>query len=210
MSYSLKPIVLLIVLCSTTLLGVGLKKDRDKRPFIKGHYYTYDGSRVDGLLRHKPAIFSATGSWASYLQFKKTMDSSPEKLTTTEASSFVMGEDSFGIVKNIKINQVQGKYEIDFAQVSIVGPMSLYFHKSSSSDGVNYFYHSKWILSNDGENFLCIYKGIKKQRNDLAELFSATPRLKTRILNKELDKDYKTGFKGLLRFINKYNEELEE
>src|SRR5688572_3900549 len=104
-------------------------------PFLKGHYYTNDGKRIEGLIKFGRATFSAFGSKPSNIKFKANAGSSPVKLTAEDISAFVIGKDSFAIVQNIKINSIHGEYKRDFAQVIEIGSINLFVHKSSSSDG---------------------------------------------------------------------------
>jgi len=90
-------------------------------------------------------------------------------------------------VYNIKINSVEGEYSKDFAKVVITGPMNLYIHMSSGSDGRNSYDFDTYIFSGDSKNYLSIWN-MKKQREELADFFSGNADIKNRILNKEFDK----------------------
>lgn len=103
-------------------------------------------------------------------------------MTANDISSFVIGNDSFAVVYNIKVNSVEGEYAKDFAKVIITGPMNLFVHMSSSSDGRNSYETDSYIFSKDNKNYLSLWN-IKKQREELADLFSGNEDLKNRILN---------------------------
>jgi len=91
-------------------------------------------------------------------------------------------------VYNIKINSIQGEYKKDFAKVIVSGRMNLFIHMSSSSDGKSDYDNDRYVLSKDNKNYLGIWNS-KKQREEIASLFSADADIKARILNKDFDKD---------------------
>jgi hypothetical protein len=156
-------------------------------PFKDGYYYTKEGKKVEGLIKFRRATFSLFGSKQSSILFKENKDSAPIKLTPDDISSFVIGNDSFTLVYNIKINSIQGEYAKDFAKVVVSGRMNLFTHMSSSSNGTTDYDIDSYVFSKDNKNYLGVWN-VKKQREEIAELFSADPELKTRILNKEFDK----------------------
>src|SRR5688572_7377908 len=110
-------------------------------PFLKGHYYTNDGKKIEGVIKFGRATFSAFGSKPSNIKFKADANSKAIKLTAEDISAFVIGKDSFAIVQNIKINSIAGEYTRDFAQVVEVGHINLFVHKSSSSNGQYSYEH---------------------------------------------------------------------
>ena len=167
-------------------------------PFLKGHYYTNDGKRVEGLIKFGRATFSAFGSKPSNIKFKANSSSSTVKLTAEDISAFVIEKDSFAIVQNIKINSIHGEYARDFAQVIEVGRINLFVHKSSSSDGKFSYDHDKFVISKDNKVFLGIWN-INKQREEISEYFSERPDL----LAKILDKKDETPIPMLVKEFNK-------
>jgi hypothetical protein len=158
------------------------------KPFKEGYYYTKDGKKIEGFIKFRRATFSLFGSKPSEIIFKGNKDSSATKFTADDISSFVIGSDSFSIVYNIKINSIQGEYKKDFAKVIVSGRMNLFIHMSSSSDGKSDYDNDRYVLSKDNKNYLGIWNS-KKQREEIASLFSADADIKARILNKDFDKD---------------------
>ena len=167
-------------------------------PFVKGHYYTNDGKKIEGLIKFGRATFSAFGSKPGNIKFKANSNSAPIKLTAEDISAFVIGTDSFAIVQNIKINSINGEYARDFAQVVETGHLNLFVHKSSSSDGKFSYEHDKFVISKDNKVFLGIWN-FNKQRNEIAEYFSERPDLKNQIL----DKKDETTLQTLVKEFNK-------
>ena len=167
-------------------------------PFLKGHYYTNDGKKIEGLIKFGRATFSAFGSKPSSIKFKANANSKAEKLTAEDISGFVIGKDSFAIVQNIKINSIHGEYTRDFAQVIEVGRINLFVHKSSSSDGKVSYDHDKFVISNDNKVFLGIWN-FNKQREEISEYFSERPDLKAKIM----DKKDETPVQTLVKEFNK-------
>ena len=168
------------------LFAIGVRQVNIE-PFQKGYFYSNDGKRTDGLIKFHRATFSVFGSKKSHIEFKESEDSPSKKLTADNISAFVIGNDSFTIVYNIKINSISGKYVRDFAKVVATGKVNLYLHMSSSSDGRNGYDNDRYVLSKDGKTFLGIWNP-KDQREEIAEFFSDNTEIKTRILHKEFDK----------------------
>lgn len=166
-------------------------------PFVKGHYYTNDGKRIDGLIKFGRATFSAFGSKPSNIKFKANPNSNTVKLTAEDISAFVIEKDSFAVVQNIKINSINGEYAQDFAQVVEIGHMILFVHKSASSDGKSSYEHDNFVISRDNKVYLGIWN-FNKQRNEIAEYFSERPDLKEKILNKKDE----TPFQALVKEFN--------
>ncbi len=156
-------------------------------PFKAGYYFDKDGKKIEGLIKFRRATFSAFGSKPSSILFEESEDAKTIKLTANDISSFVVGNDSFTIVYNIKVNSAEGEYSKDFAKVVITGPVNLYIHMSSSFDGRNDYDDDCYVFSKDNKTYLGIWNA-KKQRQELADFFSDNADLKARILNKEFDK----------------------
>lgn len=157
-------------------------------PYVKGHYYTYKGEKIEGFVRLLRSTFSALGSLPCRLQFKEDHDSKAIKLSVNDMVAFVIEEDSFALVYNLKINSIQGKYERDFAEVKFIGTINLYIHRSTSSDGRMVYFHNRYVLSKDNKEFLGIWNK-KRQRNEIAAYFSDREDLRQIILNKKNEMD---------------------
>ena len=157
------------------------------KPFSKGYYYTQDGEKVEGYIKFKRASFGVFGSRPSLIKFKSAKKSKAVKLRANQIKAFVVESDSFCVVQNIKINAIQGEYEQDFAKVLVAGPMNLYLHYSSSSDGQRSYSNARFVLSADGSADYFGLWNIKRQREDLAPLFDKMPTLAQQIFDKEYD-----------------------
>jgi hypothetical protein len=155
-------------------------------PFMKGHYYTVDGKRVEGLIKLVRSSFSVFGSKPCSIRFKEKIKAKTTKLSINDMTAFVIEQDSFALVYNIKINSIQGEYVKDFSQVHIVGAMNLFIHKSTSGDGRYVYDNNRYIISKDNKIFLGIWNE-KKQREEIANFFSDSMDIKQRILNKKND-----------------------
>jgi hypothetical protein len=155
--------------------------------YKSGYYYTKEGVKTEGLIEFHRATFSVFGSKKSHISFKENEDAKAVKLNADDIPCFVIGNDSFAIVYDIQINSISGKYAKDFAKVLLKGKMNLYMHMSSSSDGRSNYENDRYVLSKDGKKFLGIWNP-KDQRNEIADLFSDSPDIQSRIRNKEFDK----------------------
>jgi hypothetical protein len=175
-----------ILLLLFLLLSVFLFEAQSKS-YSKGYYYTQDGEKVEGYIKFKRASFGVFGSRPSLIKFKSAKKSKAVKLRANQIKAFVVESDSFCVVQNIKINVIQGEYEQDFAKVLISGPMNLYLHYSSSSDGQRSYANDRFVLSVDGSGKYFGLWNIKRQREDLAPLFDEMPTLAQQILDKEYD-----------------------
>jgi hypothetical protein len=155
-------------------------------PFVSGHYYTTDGKKVEGLVKLIRSSFSVFGSKPCSIKFKENSASKTIKLSINDMTAFVIEQDSFALVYNIKINSIQGEYVKDFAQVRIAGPMNLFIQKSISGDGKYVYENDRYVISKDNKKFLGLWNE-KKQREEIAGFFSDNVDLKERILDKKND-----------------------
>ena len=176
----MKPILILlaITICCQSILASSFKE---------GYYFTKEGKKIEGLIKFNRATFSVFGSKPSSISFEENENAKAIKLRADDISSFVIGNDSFTVAYNIKINSIQGEYAKDFAKVVVSGRMNLFVHMSSSSDGRTDYDNDSYVFSKDNKNFLGVWN-VKKQREKIAELFSDNAEIKARILNKEFDK----------------------
>jgi hypothetical protein len=166
-------------------------------PFLDGYYYAKDGQKVEGLIKFNRGSFSVFGSRPSSIKFKSNSGSKSVKLTPDDILSFVVESDSFTTIYNFKINSISGEYTQDFAQVIEVGKISLYLHRSSSSDGKMHYEHDNFIISADHRKFLGLWN-FNRQREEIAKYFSNRPDL----VEKILDKKDKTSIRLLVRDFN--------
>jgi hypothetical protein len=156
--------------------------------FAPGSYYTIDGKKMDGMLKFRRSSFSVFGNSHCAVKFKAGAKSKAENLEIDDMSSFVIKKDSFALVYNIKINSIQGEYKKDFAKVIISGPMKLYLHLSSSSDGRVDYDNDRYVISKDNKVFFGLWNKISV-REDVIDLFSETPDLQKKIRGKVFNND---------------------
>lgn len=166
-------------------------------PFVSGYYYSYDGQKVEGLIKFNRASFSLFGSKPSSIKFKSNSGSKTVKFTPDDILAFVVDGDSFAIIQNFKINSISGEYAKDFVQVIEVGQISLYLHRSSSSDGKMVYEHDNYVISSGTKKCLGIWN-FSRQREEIASYFSERPDL----VEKILDKKDKTSVRLLVRDFN--------
>jgi hypothetical protein len=146
------------VVCSFLLLlltGVGYAQDdypyTYTPAFQPGHYYTHTGERIAGLLRHN---YSARFSDAPDNSFTFRKDKKSKKVTLgpSEAKAFVIGVDSFTIVKNFSINDL-AHYREDFVKVVKGGKINLYLHATTGGvpGSMTHFEAFTFLVEKDGQ-----------------------------------------------------------
>jgi len=79
-----------------------------------------------------------------------------------------------------------------------IGPIILFVHQSTSSDGKYSYEHDKFVISRDNKVYLGIWN-FNKQRDEIAEYFSERSDLKEKILYKKDE----TPFQTLVKEFNK-------
>jgi hypothetical protein len=167
-------LLVLIVFCQSILAT----------PFKSWYYFDKDGKKIEGLIKFRRATFSAFGSKPGSILFEETEDAKTIKLTANDISSFVIGNDSFAIVYNIKVNSIEGEYAKDFAKVIIAGAMNLHEFKFRWDGQLWYWqlcFFKRW-------KHLCWNMEYKKTKRRACRFFSGNADIKNRILNKEFDK----------------------
>jgi hypothetical protein len=126
----MKPILLTILglaLCLTTMA----QAIPGSNPFLPGHYYKKDGTRVKGLLRHTYGNTFGDGS-DNFIDFKPAQQDSMQRFTVFDIQHFVIGPDSFTVKRNFAINDYE-QYAQDFVQVIQHGSLNLYLHYSTKA-----------------------------------------------------------------------------
>ncbi len=101
--------------------------------FNVGHYYTWQGDKKGGMIKVLCQAKFGTLPHNSFY-FKVGDDGKQDRLTTKEAQSFVIGKDSFIVIRNIK----HGDAELveDFAHVDAVdGDITTVTHYTITGGG---------------------------------------------------------------------------
>lgn len=171
------------ILLSSLLLIAPSKTNTD---FESGYYFSKTGEKVEGIIKLKKSDYSSFKKKTTRIVFKSDENSSSEIISVEDVQSFVVDQDSFTVVKNIKVNHINGVFEKDFAKVVKTGKLNLYQHQSRVSDGLFLYNKEHFVLSKDGSDFLGIYN-INKQREEISLLIADQPELMSRFLNKEFD-----------------------
>lgn len=156
--------------------------------FVEGYYYTYNGEKVEGLLKLKKSDYTSFKKKNTRILFEANEAASFQRLSIEDIKSFVIAQDTFAIVQDIKVNYLNGEFEKDFAKVIYTGIINLYEHQCLESDGEFIYKKEHYVLSKDDKIFFGIWN-INKQREEISLLFSDSPDLIHRILNKEFDED---------------------
>lgn len=154
--------------------------------YSNGYYYNKDGERVSGLIKIKPSNYTSFKKKKTRILFKSNSDEVAHEVTLADMKGFVVEQDSFTLVKNFKINYINGVFDEDFAKVLQTGKMNLYEHRSLIVDTYLAYEKDHYILSKDGNTFLGIWNATK-QREEISLLFADNPELMNRVLNKEFD-----------------------
>jgi hypothetical protein len=95
--------------------------------FQPGRYYTRKGKRVEGYISNPPTYYKK-----SYIQFKANLnDPAPKEIPAAELNGFVMGADTFAILRRFKAEGVMEPYILvatGIARVLEVGKVIIYEH----------------------------------------------------------------------------------
>jgi hypothetical protein len=123
--------------------------------FKEGYYFTKAGEKVSRLIkfRYGGNLFTNKSDGDCDIQFKKAKGADKAKFTTNDICCFVIGKDSFAIVKNFFINSL-AQYPQDFAQVIETGRINLYkYYAKMQGAGINSGSYTVeyWLLEKDNE-----------------------------------------------------------
>lgn len=103
--------------------------DKLTQAFNPGHYYKIDGSRVDGEI--KIICGAKFGTLPHNSFYFKGTDGKQEKFMTKDATSFVIGTDSFIVAKNIEHGEA--KLTDDFVHVDgMEGDITIVTHYTTT------------------------------------------------------------------------------
>lgn len=129
-------------LCLTLHAGSGFENedDSEQKNYKEGYYYTHEGKKVKGLLRHVYGSYSIFGPKENFVRFKFAPGAIPMKLTVDDISAFVIEGDTFAIARDISVSSLT-HYEKDFVQVFEKGAINLFAHYSQGNGRIhiNYF-----------------------------------------------------------------------
>jgi|GEM_PF-2135547 hypothetical protein len=176
--------------------------------YTPGYYYDTSGSKVAGFLQmiySKDDLFP-TRKGSCRLNFKKDMDTETVFLNVLNTNSFVIGSDSFAIVKNFNPNITY--HDKDFARVLEVGKISLYLFPTmvkKKLQAENFLYEkTKGEFVNLLEKNGVVYSLTKSNFSDVMQkLLNDYPELENYIESKKMQytpKDTRT----IVRIYNKH------
>lgn len=201
----MKHIILCFLSFSTSFISYSQNSGYTYEPFghrsdyEKGYCYSHTGEKFSGLIKWECSGYPGK-SGVNFIFMKSAPDEKKIKLTTNEIKAFVIGKDSFDIVKLFYSLDANG-YNKDFARVVEAGNLTLYSHcreiKSyasygAASTGIECFYYIK------KDDTLSILKRIDfKHEADF--LFGDDKELMNKITKKEL------GFQNLEQIVAEYN-----
>jgi len=163
--------------------------------YESGYYYTHSGEKFSGFIKWECSGWSREIG-ANYILFKSAAGEKKVRLTTNDIKAFVIGKDSFAIIKSI----VRGiaKYDKDFARVVSTGSLTLYSHCEETkaggytSTGIECFY---FIRKNDS-----LYRLKRKDFQDSVEfLFGDNKVIMNQINNGSLT------FDNIEQIVAEYN-----
>jgi len=166
--------------------------------FVPGYYYTLSGEKVKGWIRHDfSAKFGSGGD--NTIKFKSSSEEKKKKFNSKEICCFVIGKDSFAVVRNFEMNAF-AYYDEDFAKVISAGKLVLYEHFSTVPSGSAYggtYDISNYLISKNGGQVRKIKRGNFKEL--MSELVSDNAELVNKINNKEIK------FDQIVELVNIYN-----
>jgi hypothetical protein len=176
---------LYLIFCSSTFGQILIGN------FKKGHYYTKDGTKREGLLRFQYDGKTDKSDGDCSLDYKAFDKAGKENFTTDDVCCFVIGMDSFATVKNMVWSPMV-TYAEDFAQVVETGKMNLYVHWNKSQQGT----YTNWVIGKDKK----VEKLTRDQFNDLMPAYLADyPELLKQVQSRDL------RFDDIQEIVKKYN-----
>ena len=126
--------LLFVVTCfSITSFAQFGKRSLDN--YQPGYFYDSLGNKVEGLLKFKyGGGLGGKKNGDCVLLFKTDRKDKKDKYTPDEISSFVIGKDSFAVVRNFSLNAFV-YYPMDFAKVNANGKINIYTYYALISQG---------------------------------------------------------------------------
>jgi len=167
-----------VIICIVFLSGLSAYAGS----FKHGYYFDLQGHKTEGLLQYVQGSFGLLFTRPGYLKFRNSDDSKTVRLSPGEVQSFVIGNDSFVVLNNIKVNTTSGNFKKDFAVVIKMGALNLYEHQCWLFNGKYNFQHPSYILSK-GDSCVIIIWNPKKQQEQIARFFQDRTDLEELVLS---------------------------
>lgn len=168
--------------------------------YEQGYYYTHAGEKISGLIKWECSAYSPDLG-ANYILFKSAAGEKKVRLTTKDVKAFVIGKDSFTIIKAFSRSDLVF-YDKDFVRVVSTGFVTLYSHCQEvhsgggaygmTSTGIECFYYLK------KDNVLYRLKRKDFKTNAIC-IFGDNTELMNKITKKEI------GFDNIEWIVAEYN-----
>lgn len=186
-------LLLLLTLCSATLT-----RAQTADSFAKGYYFDANNHKHTGLL--KP-----NGVYSS-LEFKTDESQKPLKLTIQDATAFVIGKDSFAVVRDYEVPYGFSSTTIagSFAKVVKTGEVTLYEVAGVIDNNQNpaVITGSYLLQKNNSSQVVRVPDGATRFKKVLSDYFSESGIISQNIKSGTFTPD------NLLEIVDLYNREL--
>ena len=171
-----------------------------------GYFITPDRKQVKGAIKFNSiqcGHLTSNGSVPARIEVKPENESKIFEVTADEIRGFVMGLDSFVVMKNIPVSE-QGRFKRDFVKVEALGHINLYIHSSQIPSGrFGTKIKKVYILLKKGTKKLIAFHN-RYQKEQFKGLISDDPELLSMIENdwRWMDKIPQVIKRYNLRFAN--------
>ena len=149
------------------------------------YFYTLDYKQVKGKIKFttiQSGYLTSTGSVPGRIKFKAENDTKVFKITADEIRGFVVGLDSFVVLKNIPVSP-KDHFKRDFVKVEEMGTLNLYSHCSQVAAG-RFGTRTKkvyFLLKNGTKKMIPFYN--RYQQKKFLNLISEDPELAAEVKN---------------------------
>ncbi len=155
------------------------------QPYLPGYFVTPDQKHVKGTIKFnsiQSGHLTPTTSIPGRIKVKTENDSKPLEFSADEIRGFVMGLDSFVVLKKIPVSGYD-YFKKDFVKVDQLGQLNLYIHYSQIPTGrFGTKIRRVYILSRKGSKKLIAFHD-RYQKDKFKELVSGDPELAMEIEN---------------------------
>jgi hypothetical protein len=176
--------------------------------FHPGYFITLDGKRIDASIKFKSiqsGHLVSGGSVPGKIKIKPTNESSVYELTADEIKGFVMGTDSFVVMRNIPVSETD-HIKRDFVKVEVVGKLTLLIHCSRIPNGR---YGSKikkvYIVLPEGTTRLTAFHN-RYQKDKFVQMIDDDPELSEKV---KQDWQWMSRLPATIREYNSYFREVQ-
>lgn len=148
-----------------------------------GYYFDRVGNKVKGFLKFTQSFISPV--------FRSTINAPDETITTNECSGFVIGKDSFAIIRDFDVERMIGGFHVNkrqFAEVvEQVDNLTFYKHTRLDMNNIVYTY---LVKADSSDKLISFPKSQKKFKEICLQIFAGSESLKNQIMEgKYIDED---------------------